>query len=145
MLAALTLSRALPAPADPHVPEAAECAGRAWSGLLAFVWRTGVDLDGDLPAVLDHLRTLAEPLTRPAAPPAEAAPPATSTAGRSAQDEGELPADLPKTHPAVRALDCLLDYAGSRAAGDGGMPRRRCAVPQPAFRPLLADGEDHQG
>lgn len=96
VLAALTLSRALPAPADPHVPEAAECAGRAWSGLLTFVWSTGADLEGDLPAVLDHLRTLAEPLTRrPAALPAEAAPPATSTAGRSAQDEGELPADLP--------------------------------------------------
>ncbi|MFJ9721009.1 hypothetical protein ACIRPQ_34615 [Streptomyces sp. NPDC101213] len=67
-LAALTLSRALPAPVS-QVPDAAEFAGRAWSGLLSFVWRTGTGLGGDQSAVLNHLHFLAEPLTRPAPPP----------------------------------------------------------------------------
>ncbi|WP_329167780.1 hypothetical protein OG939_36110 [Streptomyces sp. NBC_01685] len=35
--AALTLTGALPPPADPHVPDAAEYASRAWSGLLDHV------------------------------------------------------------------------------------------------------------
>ncbi|WP_318205749.1 hypothetical protein [Streptomyces sp. SCL15-4] len=35
--------------------------------LLTFVWCTGGDLGGNLPAVLDRLHTLAESLTRPAA------------------------------------------------------------------------------
>ncbi|MGW4954788.1 hypothetical protein [Streptomyces parvulus] len=43
VLAALTLSRTLPALDDPHVPDAGEYAGRACSGLLTFVWRTGGD------------------------------------------------------------------------------------------------------
>lgn len=129
VLAALTLSRALPAPASPHVPDAAEFAGRAWSGLLSVVWRTGGDLDGDLPAVLDRLRGLAEPLTRPAAPPPPASSPATSapnTAGpaddKAGGEEEELPAGLLDTHPAVLALDCLLDYAAGQAIKDGQMP-----------------------
>lgn len=50
------------APANPHV-----FAGRAWSALLRFVWRTGGGLGDDLPAVLNHLHVLAEPLIRPAA------------------------------------------------------------------------------
>ncbi|MFJ2218177.1 hypothetical protein ACIQVO_38250 [Streptomyces sp. NPDC101062] len=130
VLAALDLSRALPAPADPHVPDAADCAGRAWSGLLAFVWRTGTDgLGGDLPAVLDRLRALAEPLTRPATPPPAPATPATGPAGqpgppggRPPGEEHGLPAGLLESHPAVRALDCLLNYAAARASRDGRMP-----------------------
>ncbi|MEU4077729.1 hypothetical protein [Streptomyces venezuelae] len=128
VLAALTLSRTLPAPADPHVPDAGEYAGRAWSGLLTFVWRTGGDLDGHLPTVLDRLHTLAEPLTRPAvtAPPPAAAgdlePPADRPAGRAAGEEQELPAGLLESHPAVCALDCLLDYAAAHASQDGRMP-----------------------
>ncbi|WP_282108082.1 hypothetical protein [Streptomyces sp. RK31] len=129
LLAALTLSRTLPVPADPHVPDAGEYAGRAWSGLLTFVWRTGGDLGGHLPAVLDRLHTLAEPLTRPAAPvptPTAAGDPATPAAGppadRAAGEEQELPAGLLESHPAVRALDCLLDYAAAQASQDGQMP-----------------------
>ncbi|MER8120662.1 hypothetical protein [Streptomyces sp. NPDC094031] len=126
VLAALALSRALPAPADPHVPDAGEYAGRAFSGLLRQVWRTGGGLGGALPAVLDRLHALAEPLTRPAAPPTTAAAgpatPGAGPAGRAAGKEQELPAGLLEGHPAVRALDCLLDYAAGRAAKDGGMP-----------------------
>lgn len=128
VLAALTLSRALPAPANPHLPDAAEFAGRAWSGLLSFVWRTGGDLGADLPAVLDHLRGLAEPLTRPAAPPpaGDPATPAPSGAGpaggRTGGEEEELPAVLLDAHPAVLALSCLLEYAVGQATSDGGMP-----------------------
>ncbi|MEV5383009.1 hypothetical protein [Streptomyces sp. NPDC052721] len=33
-----------------------------------------------------------------------------------------MPAGLLDAHPAVRALDCLLDYAASRALRDGQMP-----------------------
>ncbi|MHC3534181.1 hypothetical protein ACLQ2M_40250 [Streptomyces sp. DT7] len=130
VLAALTLSRTLPAPADPHIPDAGEYAGRAWSGLLAFVWRTGDGLGGHLPAALDRLHALAEPLTRPAAPPptptVTAGDPATPAAGPPADgtagEEQQLPAGLPLSHPAVRALDCLLDYAAAQAPRDGQMP-----------------------
>ncbi|WP_240679442.1 hypothetical protein [Streptomyces sp. B29(2018)] len=136
VLAALTLSRTLPAPANPHVPDAGEYAGRAWSALLAFVWRTGGDLGGHLPAALDRLHTLVEPLTRPPAPTPPPAPapapavtaggPATPAAGppaaRPAGEEQQLPAGLPQSHPAVRALDCLLDYAAAQAPRDGQMP-----------------------
>ncbi|MFF8994501.1 hypothetical protein ACF09H_32175 [Streptomyces sp. NPDC014983] len=120
VLAALALSRALPAPADPHVPDAGEYAGRAWSGLLTFVWRTGGGLGGDLLAVLDRLHAFAELLTRPAAAPPIAATPAAALppAGRAAGQVRELPAGLLESHPAVRALDCLLDYAAGRARGD---------------------------
>ncbi|MGW2035245.1 hypothetical protein [Streptomyces sp. NPDC001811] len=123
VLAALALSRALPALADPHVPDAGEYAGRAWSGLLTFVWRTGDglgDLGGDLPAVLDQLHDLTEPLTHPAAPPptAAAAAPATPATGPAARPPARRPGRrggtgaarrLLDAHPAVRALDCLLD------------------------------------
>ncbi|WP_443977607.1 hypothetical protein [Streptomyces anulatus] len=128
VLAALSLSGTLPAPADPHIPDAGEYAGRAWSRLLAFVWRTGDGLGGHLTAVLDRLHTLVEPLTRPAAPPPTptAGGPATPAAGppadRAAGEEQELPAGVPESHPAVRALDCLLDYAAARAPRDGQMP-----------------------
>nr|WP_258404872.1 hypothetical protein [Streptomyces sp. F12] len=116
VLAALALSRTLPAPADPHIPDAGEYAGRAWSGLLTYVGRTGGDLGGHLPTVLDRLHTLAEPLTRPAAPVVAGDPetPADRPAGRAAGEKQELPAGLLESHPAVRALDCLLNYAASR-------------------------------
>lgn len=129
VLAALALSRALPAPASPHVPDAAEFAGRAWSALLSVVWRTGAGLGGDLPAVLDHLRHLADPLTRPAPPPSADSPdapaPAPSAAGPDGDGAGgeqELPEALLDTHPAVCALGCLLEYAAGRAHADGEMP-----------------------
>ncbi|MFF9458629.1 hypothetical protein [Streptomyces flaveolus] len=129
VLAALALSRALPAFASPHIPDAAEFAGRAWSDLLSVVWRTGAGLGGDLPAVLDHLRHLAEPLTRPAPPPPADSPdvpaPAPSAAGPDGDGAGgqqELPEALLDTHPAVRALACLLEYAASQAHTDGEMP-----------------------
>jgi hypothetical protein len=38
------------------------------------------------------------------------------------EEEKELPSGLLETHPAVRALDCLLDYAASHATKDGAMP-----------------------
>ncbi len=128
VLAALTLSRALPAPASPHVPDAAEFAGRAWSGLLNFVWRTGGDLGGDLPAVLDQLHGLAGLLTRPTtpSPPADSpdapAPGVSGPGGDRTRAREEPPEGLLDTHPAVRALGCLLDYAASRATADGEMP-----------------------
>ncbi|MFC8949506.1 hypothetical protein [Streptomyces rochei] len=129
VLAALTLSRALPAPASPHVPDAAVFAGRAWSDLLSVVWRTGSGLGGDLPAVLDHLRHLAEPLTRPAPQPLADSPnapaPAPSPAGPDGDGAGgqqDLPEALLDTHPAVRALGCLVEYAASQARTDGEMP-----------------------
>ncbi|MEV5177973.1 hypothetical protein AB0L10_44875, partial [Streptomyces flaveolus] len=43
-------------------------------------------------------------------------------ADRAAGEEQGLPAGLLDAHPAVRALDCLLDYAASRASRDGQMP-----------------------
>ncbi|MFC8259710.1 hypothetical protein ACFUNF_19245 [Streptomyces sp. NPDC057291] len=128
VLAAFTLSRALPAPASQHLPDAAEFAGRAWAGLLSFVWRTGGDLGDDLPAVLDHLRGLAEPLTHPAAPsppagsPDTPAPSVAGPVGDRAGGEEELPTGLLDTHPAVRALGCLLEYAAGQATEDGRMP-----------------------
>ncbi|MFI1530673.1 hypothetical protein [Streptomyces griseus] len=128
VLAALTLSRTLPAPADPHIPDAGEYASRAWSRLLAFAWRTGDGLSGHLPTVLGRLHSLVEPLTRPPAPAPSvtaggpATPAAAPPAGRPAGEEQGLPAGLPESHPAVRALDCLLDYAASQAPRDGQMP-----------------------
>ncbi|MGW2722412.1 hypothetical protein [Streptomyces sp. NPDC001492] len=132
-LAALTLRRALPAPAAGQPPSTAVTfADQAVFDLLSIVWRTGADLAGDLPAALDHLHALAWPLTRPAAPtppadsPQETAPtPACADAGSTgdkAGGAGELAGDLADSHPAVRALDCLLEYAASRAPVDGAMP-----------------------
>ncbi|MFJ8078865.1 hypothetical protein ACIQ7Q_34245 [Streptomyces sp. NPDC096176] len=107
-LAALTLRRALPAPAAGDQPSrAVQFADRALADLLHVVWRTGADLAGDLPGALDQLYGLAEHLTRPAGDGA---------------DEQELVVRPPKSDPAVRALDCLLDYAASLAAMDGQMP-----------------------
>ncbi|MFF7946623.1 hypothetical protein [Streptomyces griseorubiginosus] len=134
-LAALTLRRALPAPTAGQPPSTAVTfADQAVFDLLSIVWRTGADLADDLPAVLDHLHALAEPLARPAAPtppadgPQETAPalaPASADAGSTGDGPGgagELAGDLADSHPAVRALDCLLEYAASRAPVDGAMP-----------------------
>ncbi|WP_405429650.1 hypothetical protein [Streptomyces anulatus] len=119
--AALILTGALPPPADPHVPDAAEYAGRAWSGLLDHVWRTGDDLDGALPVILDRLHTLAAPLTRPPTPPPGTATPIT-TVGRADGGEEELPASLTDTHPTARALSCILGHAAARATKDATVP-----------------------
>ena len=113
-LAALTLRRTLPAPAAGQRPSTAVMfADQALFDLLTLVWRTGADLAEGLPAVLDHLRDLAEPLTRPAGPAA---------GGAAAGGEQDPDADLLGSHPAVRALGCLLEYAASRAGADDGMP-----------------------
>ncbi|MFG2359707.1 hypothetical protein [Streptomyces sp. NPDC048521] len=63
------------------------------------------------------------PSPSPAPPPTAHAPatPALRAAGPAGEDEG-LPAGLLETHPAVRALDCLLDYATGQATADGTMP-----------------------
>ncbi|MFF9025648.1 hypothetical protein [Streptomyces eurythermus] len=62
-------------------------------------------------------------LTRPAASPAGDATPTTNTAGgRPVGEEEELPAGLLESHPTVRALDCLIDYAAGHATTDGAMP-----------------------
>ncbi|MFB6904872.1 hypothetical protein ACFCWB_11465 [Streptomyces bacillaris] len=121
--AALTLTSALPPPADPHAPDAAECVGRAWSNLLDHVWHTGSDLDGALPTILDRLHTLAAPLTRPTTtpPPTGTATP-TTPVGRAPVREGELSADLTDTHPAVLALRCILSHAAAQATKDKTLP-----------------------
>ncbi|MFE4177546.1 hypothetical protein ACFRR7_36840 [Streptomyces sp. NPDC056909] len=79
---------------------------------------------------MDHLHTLAEPLTRPVGlpPPADSpyAPvPACADAsptGDGVDGKEESAADLSDTHPAVRALGCLLEYAVSQAPAGGEMP-----------------------
>ncbi|MFD7859038.1 hypothetical protein ACFV6B_32855 [Streptomyces microflavus] len=120
--AALTLTSALPPPADPHAPDAAEYAGRAWSNLLDHAWHTGSDLDGALPTILDRLHTLAAPLTRPTTPPPPGTATPTTPVGRAPLREGEPPADLTDTHPAVLALRCILSHAAARATKDKTLP-----------------------
>ncbi|MEV6680723.1 hypothetical protein AB0N09_28235 [Streptomyces erythrochromogenes] len=125
-LAALTLRRALPTPE--HHPSALVFADQALFDLLTVVWRTGADLGTQLPAVLDHLHTLAAPLTRPAGPPPPGSrhtpdpdpDPAPDCAGPGA--DGDVPGGLPDSHPAVRALACLLEYAAHRAPTDSELP-----------------------
>ncbi|MFD3422130.1 hypothetical protein [Streptomyces decoyicus] len=106
-------------------------ADRAVFGLLRAVWRTGADLAAGLPAVLEHLRTLAEPLTRTAGPPGGSskppAPASTDAGPTGLTNDGagggeELAGGLPGSLPAVCALDCVLEYAASRATADGEMP-----------------------
>ncbi|MEU0255499.1 hypothetical protein ABZ299_24040 [Streptomyces sp. NPDC006184] len=121
---AVLAALALPAPDSPHVPDAAEFVGRAWSGLLHFVWRTGADL----PAVLDHVRGVVEPLTRPATtlPPAGApatpAPSAVGPAGDRAAGDAGGEEELP-TGTAAAGGWRLAD--GGAAAGRGGRRRNR--------------------
>ncbi|WP_234335716.1 hypothetical protein [Streptomyces sp. NRRL S-1022] len=43
--------------------------------------------------------------------------------GTAGNEEKELPAGLLDTHPALRALACLLDYAAGHATKEGTMPR----------------------
>ncbi|MFE3632333.1 hypothetical protein [Streptomyces goshikiensis] len=137
-LAALTLRRALPADAASHQSSAAVLfADQALFDLLGVVWRTGAGLGAELPDVLDHLHTLAEPLTHPAAPAATGPPHDTPSApepdsaqagpadavlyGEDAGAEG-LGGELLGSHPAVRALGCLLQYAAHQANADDEMP-----------------------
>jgi hypothetical protein len=117
VLAALALRCSLPAPAPgQQLPTAVVFADRALFDLLNLAWRTGANLAADLPAVLDHLHSLAEPLTRRVGPPSPADRPNTLTpedAGIGAAGGEE---------PAVCALASLLGYAASRATADGEMP-----------------------
>ncbi|WP_405191712.1 hypothetical protein OG473_39260 [Streptomyces anulatus] len=116
--AALRLRRTLPAagsgarraPAGPDGDRIVLlCADEAVFGLLTEAWQRPPCLaEGLLPAALAHLHTLAEQLTLPAHPPAGEAPPP------------EEPVAVPD--PAVRALDCLLDYAESRTRTGAPMP-----------------------
>jgi hypothetical protein len=69
--------------------------------LLNVVWRAGADLADDLPAVLDHLRDLAEPLTRHAGPPPPAdSPDAPALADADAGREEGLVSAYTRTRPA---------------------------------------------
>ncbi|MGW1290196.1 hypothetical protein ACWD4N_42990, partial [Streptomyces sp. NPDC002586] len=114
--AALQLRRALAQ--DPPANAADENVqydvDRALFGLLTDAWRTGTDLGDVLPEALAHLHALAAPLTRPA-PAADA-----SRADDERPKAGRL---LPDADPAVRALECLLDYAAHRARTVGEMPQ----------------------
>ncbi|MFI7089611.1 hypothetical protein ACIBUR_39255 [Streptomyces anulatus] len=116
--AALQLRRTLPAavagtrrtPAGPDRDRTVHlCADGAVFGLLTEAWRRPPRLaEGLLTVALAHLHTLAGQLTRPADPRAEdASLPVEAAAGMD---------------PAVRALECLLDHAGSRASTGGAMP-----------------------
>lgn len=117
--AALRLRRALPAAAPgarraPVGPDGDRivllCADEAVFGLLTEAWQRPACLaEGLLPTALAHLHALAEQLTRPAHPPIEDATPPE-----------EAVAAVPD--PAVRALDCLLDYAESRTRTGAPMP-----------------------
>ncbi|TLQ39191.1 hypothetical protein FEF34_37965 [Streptomyces marianii] len=112
---ALQLRRSLPGPgtAGEQTDTAALFADEALFGLLAQAWNrpdgaAGLD-DVLLPEALAHLHTLADALTRPAeaaAPPAQVPP-----AGGPQRPD-----------PAVRALECLLDYAAARARAGAAMP-----------------------
>ncbi|MFJ6492016.1 hypothetical protein [Streptomyces californicus] len=116
--AALRLRRALPAAAPgarraPVGPDGDRivllCADEAVFGLLTEAWQRPACLaEGMLPTALAHLHALAEQLTRPAHPPTEDTPP---------PEEAVAVPD-----PAVRALDCLLDYAESRTRTGAPMP-----------------------
>ncbi|WP_332758301.1 hypothetical protein [Streptomyces sp. MT206] len=138
-LAALTLRRALPAAAGHQPSTAVLFADQALFDLLGVVWRTGADLGAELPAVLDHLRDLAEPLTRPAAPATAAGPPHDTPCAPEPDSAQAGPADaalrgeeagpeegpggeLLGSHPAVRALGSLIEYAAHQAHAGGEMP-----------------------
>ncbi|MFK0142468.1 hypothetical protein [Streptomyces murinus] len=125
--AALDLRRTLPAvtvPGQP-VPAAVLFADQALFDLLTVVWRTGADLAEDLTPALDHLHTLAEPLTRPAGPPpapsARTAAPALDE-GPAAGGEHDPAGGLLGSDPAVRALGCLLEYAAAQARAGAAVP-----------------------
>ncbi|MGW1618580.1 hypothetical protein [Streptomyces sp. NPDC002172] len=93
-------------------------ADQALFDLLTLVWRTDTALPADQEtAVLAHLRTLAASLARPAA--AQDTP-----AGASGPTDGGpgAPALWLGSDPSVRALGCLLEYAGHQARTRGEMP-----------------------
>lgn len=115
-VAALTLRRSLPAPSGQQPSTAVVFADRALSDLLHAAWRTDADPAADLPAILDHLHRLTEPLTRPLGPPSPAGHQPAPTAAHAGDGAGG------GEDAAVRALDCLLEYAASRATADGQMP-----------------------
>ncbi|WP_179280682.1 hypothetical protein, partial [Streptomyces sp. 2R] len=82
-------------------------ADEAVFGLLTEAWQRPPCLaEGLLPTALAHLHALAEQLTRPA-----------QAGGATPPEEPAVAQDL-----AVRALDCLLDYAESRTRAAAPMP-----------------------
>ncbi|WP_031087892.1 hypothetical protein [Streptomyces sp. NRRL S-1831] len=114
-----------PAPGTPACERAdmvRRFAGEALFGLLAEAWRQpageaglGEDLLRD---VLAHLHTMAGALTRPET----VAPPDTNAPAPAGAGDDKAAVDEPRSQWAVRALECLLDYAASRARTDGTMP-----------------------
>ncbi|MYR76568.1 hypothetical protein YUMDRAFT_06517 [Streptomyces sp. OspMP-M45] len=105
--AALQLRRSLPP--GPQGPMVLLCADEAVFGLLTEAWRRPPCLaEGLLSAALAHLHALAEQLTRPADPPSADTPPHAE------------PVVAPD--PAVRALECLLNYAESQTRTGIPMP-----------------------
>ncbi|SCD32051.1 hypothetical protein GA0115243_100885 [Streptomyces sp. ScaeMP-e83] len=127
--AALHLRRTLPAPAPgPGQPSStvALFADQALFDLLTLVWRTGTDLAEDLTPALEHLHTLATPLTTPANPPPAPSPDTTVLADDAdPHDESLAPApagNLPGSDPAVRALGCLLEYAAAQVRTGAPIP-----------------------
>ncbi|MFF6829961.1 hypothetical protein [Streptomyces longwoodensis] len=144
--AALDLRRALnrPTPGPGPGESAAGARGaavffadQALFDLLTTVWCTGTTLDEGLEkAALAHLQALADELTRPAAGTAEetedgSAPVATDVPaatldvpadGGAPAQAGDSVTALLGSHPQVRALGCLLEYAVHRARTTGEMP-----------------------
>nr|WP_181411994.1 hypothetical protein [Streptomyces sp. F12] len=144
--AALDLRRALnrPTPGPGPGESAAGARGaavffadQALFDLLTTVWCTGTTLDEGLEkAALAHLQALADELTRPAAGTAEetedgSAPVATDVPaatldvpadGGAPAQAGDSVTALLGSHPQVRALGCLLEYAVHQARARGQMP-----------------------
>ncbi|MEV7881867.1 hypothetical protein [Streptomyces microflavus] len=125
--AALRLRRTLPTPV-PGQPSSTVVlfADQALFDLLTLVWRTGTDLAEDLTPALEHLHTLATPLTTPANPPPAPSPDTTVLADDAdPHDESLAPApagNLPGSDPAVRALGCLLEYAAAQVRTGAPIP-----------------------
>ncbi len=127
--AALDLRRTLPAPAPvPGQPSSTVVlfADQALFDLLTLVWRTGTDLAEDLTPALEHLHTLATPLTTPANPPPVPSPDTMVLADDADPHDESLAPDpagnLPGSDPAVRALGCLLEYAAAQVRTGAPIP-----------------------
>ncbi|MFI7236966.1 hypothetical protein [Streptomyces cyaneofuscatus] len=125
--AALHLRRTLPAPVPGQLtPTVVLFADQALFDLLTLVWRTGTDLAENLTPALEHLHTLATPLTTPANPPPAPSPDTTVLADDAdPHDESLAPApagNLPGSDPAARALSCLLEYAAAQVRTGAPIP-----------------------
>ncbi|MFJ3182343.1 hypothetical protein ACIPJN_28680 [Streptomyces sp. NPDC086796] len=121
-LAALALRRTLPAPtAGQSAAAVVLFADQALFDLLTLVWRTGADLADDLPAALDHLHALAEPLAEPLTGPDSAVPAAGGGPDHAGGEHGPA-GGLLGSDPAVRALGCLLEYAAAQVRAGAAVP-----------------------